>query len=290
MAEDLCEMLRRKSEDWLVIFSSELIGDTLYAMSCLEALRMKYPDKKVCVVEITGRSELLKSYGALIDRLILVNDPKCSLQVRAFMNSNIMSEKALAHGIYNASPFVYSACARAENADNIFFLQTHIYSVGENAPITYHGLRSEIDISSVDNFQDIKDRTVILNPYSISTGDADKALFEVICAYLTAQGFVVYTNVVGTQQAIYGSKELRCPLSELYAIAKEIPMIVSIRSGILDFLAPSDTDMFVIYENCSPKWERMYHLHSWKCTGRIKEISAGDAADAALILRELEML
>lgn len=102
--------------------------------------------------------------------------------------------------------------------------------------------------------------------------------------------YSIYTNVIGEQKPINGTQELRCSIYELFEVVKKSSLVISTRSGILDYLVPTDIDMFVIYENCSEKLKNMYHLSSWNRYGRIKELYATNIVeDTPKIIDELKM-
>ena len=285
--EILKNTILRKGEDRIVIFLTDLIGDTVYGLAYLKALQDKNPNKRICVVGSRKQKELLESYGE-IDELILLEDGSSYDKVGAYMRNNKYSEEGLKNDIFSTVVLYYKNCSCAPNPDGLYQLRTHIFGVGEEAEITYHGFKQLEKISVITDFEMLFHRIVVLNPYSISAFEANIYVYELICRQLNDKGYIVYTNVVGEQEPIRGSKRLCCSIRELYGISCFIPLVVSIRSGILDLLAPSDVNMFVIYENSSKLIKEMYHLSSWKCRGKIKEIYPKDSfREAEDILSEL---
>ena len=145
------------------------------------------------------------------------------------------------------------------------------------------------EVKAIPNFAKIKDKVIVMNPYSKSLSEFTMALYENMCTYLIENGYIVYTNVVGSQKPIKESYELRCSIEELYMIAGKIPAIVSVRSGILDFLIPSKANMFVIYENCRGRLKKMYHLANWQISSVIHEIYCENSkSENNIILNELK--
>lgn len=145
----------------------------------------------------------------------------------------------------------------------------------------------ERPVTIIKDFEAIKDRMAILNPYSNSAFEADFELFEKSSKFMTEKEFLCYTNVIKEQRSIEETQELRCTIRQLYDIACGIPYIISIRSGILDFLAPSNINMFALYENCSERLEDMYHVTSWNCKGKIEELYMRNADDARNAINRL---
>lgn len=81
--------------------------------------------------------------------------------------------------------------------------------------------------------------------------------------------------MIKDQLPIRGTKELRCGLPELLEIAAHIPCVISVRSGLLDFLAKTDVNMFVIYPKGGIK-RQVYSMKDWKRNGIVEEVDIDD--------------
>lgn len=268
-------IIRRKSDDEFIIILSDLIGDTVYALAYLTALHECYPEKKIIVVGNRRLRRFLESYRG-IDQLVLLDEGKWLDRKNASMQNSRISEAGLKYGIFNSNPHYYKKCYSAPNPETLYQLKTHIYRLHDSCRIDYPNFKLNGAITAIKDFESQKDRIVIINPYSNSLGKPTKALYEAICEFLIEKGFTVYTNVIGTQKPIYGSKELRCSMEELYSISCEIPAFISIRSGILDYLVSSGINMFVLYDNCTLRIKKMYSLTNWRCSGEIYELYPED--------------
>lgn len=146
-----------------------------------------------------------------------------------------------------------------------------LFGLNEDAPLQYHGLKPT-PVRSIPDFESTYPRIVVLNPYSSSIvlGAAGEEFFEQACDFLNSRGYVVYTNVINDQKPVKGSLALRCPLEEMLGIAEKIPLVVSLRSGILDLLVPAGTNMFVIQNKLELFiW---WNMKNWDCSGSIKQI------------------
>ena len=77
--------------------------------------------------------------------------------------------------------------------------------------------------------------------------DEEKELWEMIADNLFLRGYIVYTNVMKHQKEVKDTKRLECSIIELYNICNEIPLFVSVRSGIIDFTISSRCDKVVIW-------------------------------------------
>lgn len=178
---------------------------------------------------------------------------------------------ALKHGIYTSLPMRYQPITMLE------CFKQNVFQLSRAAQIEFHNVRHH-KVSAIKDFESNCKRIVVLNPYSnsISLNMSDKELlcFEKICMFLRERGFLVYTNVIKDQKAVKGSLALRCSLAESYSISLKIPLIVSVRSGILDFIVKSNINMFVLYDGEIGKI--VYTLKQWGCNGRYEELLFSD--------------
>lgn len=288
-AEMFFHTIKRKMDDNdFIIILSDLIGDIVYGLSYLTAIHNTYPDEKVIIIGNKKQKKLVESYRG-IDKLILLEPGKWLNRKNAFMHSSIVSEKGLKNKIYNSNPFFIRKCYKANQSDTLYQLKKHVYKIPLDSIIDYHNMIDSNKVTAIKNFEKIKNKVIVINPYSNSLSKVSMSLYENLCNCLLEKGYIVYTNVVGEQKPIKGSKELRCSIDELYTIVSKIPVIISVRSGILDFLAPSQANMFVLYENCGERLKKMYHLSSWNCNGRIKEIYFDSEKEIVKITNQLKL-
>ena len=118
-----------------------------------------------------------------------------------------------------------------------------------------------------------------MNPYSASLSQNRWSLFADIVAYLKRADYKVFTNIVGKQRPIDGSEELRCNIYEFFLIASGAAAVISLRSGILDLAVHTGVPMFVLYENCTKKFEAIYKLEQWEQGSNIVEMHTDGISD-----------
>ena len=265
----LHRVIREKNANTVVILLSSQLGDTVYGLAFVGAYKSENPNKYVVAVGMKKYEKILKNYTG-VDELIYVNSSKKYKYIDAYIRTPRVMERGYRYGIIPTIPLFYKNIFKEQNADTIFQLRK-IYGVADNAPITYHKV-ALVPVRSIPNFEKEKRRIAILNPYSTALFSANMELFELLCKVLKKMGYIVFTNVINDQKEVLGSQKLVCSLEELYSIAKDIPIIVSVRSGILDYLIPSGINIFVVFENCFERWIELYHLRSWNGSGRVKEI------------------
>ena len=61
-------------------------------------------------------------------------------------------------------------------------------------------------------------------------------------------------------------------MPEFLEIAANIPLLVSVRSGILDLVVKTNVNMLVLYSDKTIDKAR-YSLKAWKCKGKITELT-----------------
>lgn len=264
-------LLKQKAPDEIYLISFWHMGDCVYAMSSTEAMLKHYPDKKFVVIGNSKCEHIFSSYksydpqGRIRFRLF---PPKDEVKVIYLMHDSRLIKESFTHEILFARGFEELLSENA-NFGTVHQIRQHTFKLPEDSPITYHRL-PRVPVTSIKDFESIKHKTVIIAPYSLSMG-VTMEIYNNLCTELLKRGYVVFTNVVEDQEVVAGSQPLRCSIDELYSIACEIPLIVSVRSGILDLLAPSDINMFVVYETEDVNCINFVSLKEWECKGKVHE-------------------
>lgn len=273
-------LLAYKKKNQKVILLGSAIGDVLYSLSFLETLITEHTKKGIDLIFISSERyrDTLSTYKVQPSKVIFL--PHCGILhlfvvalacIPTHFQKSWVVEFAYKHGI---CPGIPGACPWYANSSIVGTrnLLSNLYGV-PTTPISYHGVK-KTEVTAIPDFYSKKDKICVVNPYSFSMNcPIDK--FEGVCELLKREGYIVYTNVVGSQQAIKGTLLLNCGMDELFSIACDIPLFVSIRSGILDFLIPSQVNMFVVYVKYDMDDDfiiRHYSLHEWQPQGKIEEI------------------
>lgn len=277
----LNKLLTDKQDDEVYLILLMGIGDALYGLSYLDAFIDKHPGKKIIILGNERYIDLYKSYrqsAKLQFKLFPLNSKMHN--VVSFLSHPIILKEAEKYDIFMS--FAGGPCLDA--SENFLSQLRTILKVPENSAITYHGLK-QAPVTVIENFEEIKHKIVIINPYSNYLSDPNLLIYENLCDELSKKGFIVFTNVIKDQKPLKGSTPLNCSLQELYSIACSIPLIVSVRSGILDLLVTSDINMFVIYEDASKTVNQEFYyrftLAAWQCSGKIKEVLIDNQSDPA---------
>lgn len=173
-------------------------------------------------------------------------------------------------GIKIIFPYAYFQTNQEVAYDYFTILKKIIFPfLPSNANIEFP-LVPKVGINSIEDFQQNKKRIVILNPFSNSMCGDEHYLWETIADNLLSRGYIVYTNVMKHQKEVKGTKRLDCSIVELYNICNEIPLFISIRSGIIDFTISSTCNKFVIWYMDSSialrSIKNICNLDAWRVT------------------------
>lgn len=236
------KMRKQKKDDEVIICLAPHLGDIVYSMLYAEQYK-KENGKKICVFCADNLIDYIKKYN-FIDRIITF--PRNSLNfeyVSCFPFLRYMKrKKGNFDGIIATMP---SACEfKGLNVVEIY--RDYIFNVKHDVYNLYP--REICEVNAIENFEQNKDKIVILNPYSFSH-KTNLKLFEDIAKSLQERGYIVYTNVITklNQKVVKGTLPFDTNIYEIYSIVDQIPLFVSVRSGILDMNCSGNGNLFALY-------------------------------------------
>lgn len=266
------QIKREKSPDTLVFVSFFSIGDLLYCLSFLKAIKQIDPSKKIVVIALKKYESIVETFDSYDQVVFIPNSGRLWFRVKSLVANLGYADQLFQDGII-IEPYGIMALTKDFGKKRIDYItaKRQIFGLRKDTPIDFHRLLPA-EVSCIPDFDKIHKRVVVLNPYSVSAqlGTRGVAFFEQVCALLKEKGYFVYTNVTQDQKPIKGSRALKCSLEEMLGIANQIPLIVSLRSGILDLLVPTHINMFVIYNRLlNYIW---YKMENWNSRGMLQEI------------------
>ena len=266
----------------ILVVLNYVIGDRVYALSFWSELCNKYGKDNVRFVTSDKYKELICEcyYPEIKNTLFLKHYGVLMLFLQCLIVNNHCSLIARKHGIINSTASGYNKYRKNSNLSYRIML-SEIYNLPGD--IIDYPIIKDYPICSISKLDEIKEnnKVCIINPYSNSMS-CDSLYFEIIVDYLNKKGMTVYCNLVQGQKPIKGSIPLYCPIEELYSICKKIPLFISLRSGILDYLISTGIDMFVVYTNKGDlaEWiSKHFSLDEWNSNGNIEEVRLIDVSD-----------
>lgn len=234
------EIKSKKNDDENVIVVAPKLGDFCYGMLYAKEFK-KESGKKLAICCPEKFVKYVESYGCA-DRIITY--PNSRLYAYRFfimvgLKATFHPRKEAKDGIY----FTLPAEKKFKGNTLKEVYRDHIFMV-KNDKIQLLNIKQTPKVTSIENFDEIKDKVVVINPYSNSHFHKGLDLMQPIADLLTENGYIVYTNAIGKQKPLKNTKPLGCPVDELFEIANNCRAFISIRSGVADFLV--DTKCFMV--------------------------------------------
>lgn len=267
-----------KKKDEIILIMSNPLGDCVYGLAYANALKIN-KQKNLIIISDRKRKRLIESYK-IEAKIISLEGTSREWKWTQYLNgSRLCVLIAMRLGIYNIVPWVVCSMKKYKDSNALDLIRDKLFHLPNTAKIAYPDFSNE-PIKSIPDFEKNKNRIAIINPYSTSMDDVDFEFFNQVSLKLIHRGYIVYTNVVGNQKAVTGGEKLCCPIEEFYAICNQVPLVVSVRSGIIDFTISANTIFYIVYFLCQFKgisdgFAGQYALNAWK-TNNVEEIVYSD--------------
>lgn len=120
-----------------------------------------------------------------------------------------------------------------------------------------------------ERLEDItKNGAVILSPYAKSVTALSDEVWESIVKDYKERGFQVYTNTIGDEQPLYGTKAISPRIEEMKSVVERAGIFIGIRSGLCDILRTAKCRKIALYPDynyCGTIWKAidMYGLEEF---------------------------
>ena len=253
-----------------------------YSFAFLDFLKETWGGYRIVVFTKSYLAALASHYEC-VDEVKILGDCKIKA-VRALWKSD--KYKEIFNDGLNGSPIFYCDNLNKEGFEilripsiNYMDIQRYVYyGADKNERITI----PVIPRISLQKFADMNfEKAVIINTYSVSM-NIDKSIFDDIVAILKRNHMEVYTNVTGKGKALEETIPLTCTIEELYCLTKRVKFMISIRSGLLDFLQGNGAAYIVLY-NDKTEWDKnfrkAYDMEGWQSESRIYQYNIGEKSE-----------
>lgn len=269
----LSALIKHKHQNEAFLITSYQIGDMIYAFAYANALnqRLKSEGKRLILYLAENRKSFLNLYDFDFEvRLWDNTDARMMKSVQDLNFSHRHVICGLKHDIYSAIAPCILKDQKSNNKDCLEIIRNSMYFVPE-AEIQYPKFDST-HVTAIANFETVKDKVAIINPYSNALKGRFE-IFDIISEYLVSKGYIVYSNVIKDQVPTKGSIPLDCSIFEFYNICNQVPLVVSIRSGIIDLAVSANTKFFVVYpeRRLHDGFFNIYTLKAWQTKNVIVE-------------------
>lgn len=240
----LYKLCKYKGINEVYILTNPPIGDTVYCLAYLDAFKRNNPTKTVVLFGYKNRNTIYNLYKTSFDRIEYVDS--FSNKIGSILRRKGLIKFLKRYNIYTTYPYFYKKVPYNLGETTLDVIKNELLTLPDNARITFPSVPRQ-SVTSIENFIEIKDRIVVINPYSVTIRGMDLTIFNNIAEFLTNQGYIVYTNAIDNQEIIPNTRRLNCSIYEFYEICNSIPLVISTRSGIIDFLVSTSSKFYVIY-------------------------------------------
>lgn len=281
----MVKKIHKENKDNVLIISADKgIGDLCILFAYLpEYLRSKGKTSfKIILPNNTHTATLTKQFGLGEDTVILIDGKKKKMFDESIHKIffRLMTEKLRNEGVLIMGSTEFHAGRLLYKIPSFNFLDLYKYGVfglSDDAPIRYP------EVEKPANLQKLQDPYIILNPYSYSS-KIPLSFFSDLADKLKSMGYSVYSNCAPGQKPIEGTIPLTVSIEELYHLSKDAECIISVRSGILDYVVSNARRIVALCGDNDTLYP--YTLKAWKTGCEVHEHLYEKDIDTDMIVKE----
>ena len=253
---------KKYSDAFFVLCPFSALGDIYFCMSYLgHFLKKRAIDKYVVCVIGKACGQVVKLFDNCPVEVLSQRDMDEVIQGALYLQvNNIFIPHQDRPYVVNLHKALYKKCIPLEQiyCCGVFGLSPDV------APIVPQYFSEYTETEGV-----VEGKTVILSPYAKSVTALKDSVWEQIVDYYQKKGYVLFTNVVGDEVPLSGTKAIRPRIAELKSLVEKAGTFIGIRSGLCDVLQSAAADMTALYPDycyCDTKWKAidMYNISGWK--------------------------
>lgn len=258
----LSSLRKMKSEDDVIFLMSCALGDVALGMAYMKAYKEHNPDKRIILIAEEKTKPIIDAFSGY-DSVVYYDKKtnKGKWYLQRFNSSKHYAIAGAKCGIVNTIPWIKHGiqdgyCLEMLRKD---------FKLPPDAKITLPTPQCASKIISIPDFETKKRKIIVINPYMHGAETCScMSIFEDVSNRLMQLGYVIYTNVIGNQPAVKGTRALTCSIVEFYSICNEIPLLISVRTGLLDWVISTSAKKAIIYPNTvNSDWMRFYSIRQW---------------------------
>lgn len=276
------QKLIKKNKDYCLIIDCHIsIGDQCFILSCCHEF-IKNQNAKIVICE--KRIEIAKKFDISENDIISLKE-KTILQIRYAVHNYffkyIINKWQKKGAIIITSPWFYvdSILRNSSLKLSIMDIIKHgAFKLNDNVKPQYP------IVTYIEPKVTINKPYIIINPYSGSS-NISIDIFSKLGVLLNKMGYTVYCNLAPNQEPIKNTIPLSISIDELFNIAKDATCIISIRSGILDYIISNCKKMYVLYENNG--YFNFFSLKSWQTNCKLYEHIYQESITPEDIIKEI---
>lgn len=234
------------------------IGDTLYVASLAESLKTVRSINKICLIIKRAHNQIPDWFDA-VDEKIVSDEMVNALNIFSIAFGTWELKNYLyGHFHKDTNGFLFPEYGACEVKNMIYRYKKLVLHLPTDCLLEEPKIvPDEMLFEKLMTEYKIGKHSIILMPYANSTSLVSNEFWEVLTNILVDLGYVVFTNVKDLEELpIQGTIGLCADLATMAAICENCRLVISLRSGICDVLAFTETNLFVI--NLTE-----YYLNEW---------------------------
>ena len=220
------------------------IGDTLYVAALIDSYKSYYSiNKDICLI-VKDKHSFIPNYFDSIDKVI-ASDNLVNLLNHFSITTQTWRLENYLYGHFKKSEYrvLYSEYYTTPNKCMIQRYKQLVFGIPLNSTLCKPSFKELILPESYS----LDKNTIILMPYAMSTPLLPSFFWDLLAQILNRLGYHLYTNVKDeTEAPINGTFPLSCSLEEIITISEPCFAVISLRSGICDLLAYTNTHLIII--------------------------------------------
>lgn len=236
----------RGKKDEIHVILNDSIGDDIYGMAYIKAFK-EFTHKRIVIHCLKSRVFLINGYKGAFD--YYYEYEKRSIPWRSIQYISLykgLIKIARLFKIYSVSPAFFVNLAGEDDRDCLTLIRDEMLRIPVDSECCLPDF-SDIECSDASNGFVFSNNGIILNTESRSINNDNSEFFAYVAKVLNEKGYDLYTNVLGNQKPIPGTKALNCGLEDFIRFASKAKAIVSVRTGLLDLVVNSKCPKFVVY-------------------------------------------
>ncbi len=241
------------------------IGDTLYAAALVGSLKSyRINGRKVCLIVKKHHSQIPDWFEAVDEKIVSDEMVKELHMYSVAAGIWELNNYLYGHFRKNTDLSLFPEYNDCEVKNMIYRYKKLVFHLPPEAALEEPRIiPAEHIVEEAVETYGIGKETIILMPYAQSAGLMSAVFWELAAELFREMGYRVFTNVNGEGELpINGTQAISADLASMAALCEMSRLVLSLRSGLCDVLAFTETNLVVL--NTST-----YHMKEWN----LKEVS-----------------
>ena len=251
----------RLEHDTLYIVCPYGIGDTLYVAALAESLKKTRFINKICLIVKKNHSQIPDWFDAIDDKIVSDEIVNALNVFSVYLGIWELKNYLYGHFRKNTDGSISPEYRSCEVKNMIYRYKKLVLHLPAECLLEEPKIvPDEMLFEKLMTEHKIGRQSIILMPYANSTPLIADFFWETLTSLLKDLGYTVFTNIKDSVELpVQGTIGLCADLATMAAICENCRLVISLRSGICDVLAFTETNLFIINS-------KKEHLNEWNLT------------------------